>query len=209
MEEAPVSYKALRKIQQAEQGAAMLSKLDASFYHDVRAYLQALDQSVLTEKNPQKNRLFDDELANTKKLVEGVYALREKKIVSAALVAARGGVPDVKNILDAERSLYESLVQVIGRARQTLFAEDLQPGKDSVLVVSPPEVIPCPVVVQASVSEPSVVVNPRPLVRVVQDMPPFVGTDMHVYELHKDDVLSLPQEIVGPLQKRGVLVPIC
>lgn len=219
MEEASVSYKVLRKIQQAEQGAAMLTKLDVTFYQDVRVYLQALDRSVASEKNLQKSRLFADELANTRKLVEAVYALREKKVVSAALVAARGGEPDVKNILEGERVLYERLLHEIREARQALLS-----GESSTPEVEPPvnslstepavgASVPEPVSVTAPV--PSIVIespgqaNPHPLVRVVQDMPAFVGIDLRVYELHKDDVLTLPSEIAGPLLKRGVLVPIC
>jgi DNA replication initiation complex subunit (GINS family) len=214
MEEAPVSYKALRKVQQAEQAVAMLTKLDASFYRDVRTFLRALDLSVASEKSPQKARLFADEQANTRKLVEGVYALREKKIVSAALVAARGGVPDIKSMLEEERPLYEHLVKEIGGARLSLLDGTRQPEGPSVEEpVSSPEPLKAPVV-QPPVVQPPVgsqsasVVNPHPLVRVVQDMPQFVGTDMRVYELRKDDVLSLPQEIAGPLLKRGVLVTV-
>jgi DNA replication initiation complex subunit (GINS family) len=206
--EEPISYKVLRKVQQAEQSASVLSQLDGSFYVDIQAYLRALDQNLLTEKNPQKSRLFADELANTKKLIEGVYALREKKIVSAALVAARGGVPDIKNVLDEERPLYDTLVQVIGRVRKTLLAEEPLQEKAADAPAVSSGVSAAPVEVQVPVRPPVVSVNPHPLVRVVQDMPAFVGTDLRVYELHKDDVLSLPQEIAGPLLKRGVLTPI-
>lgn len=211
MEETAVSYKSLRKIQQAEQAAAALSKLETGFYRDVTSYLQALEKSVATEKNPQKSRLFAEELANTKKLITGIYDLREKKIVSAAVVAARGGEPDIKCLAEEEHPLYDGLVQAITQVRQHILAtetpavqEPMQPMKaDSEPMAPAPQPKP-----PETPPSPPVKANPNPLLRVAQDMPRFVGTDLHVYELRKDDVLSLPPEMAAPLLKRGILVPI-
>ena len=211
MEETSVSYKSLRKIQQAEQAVAVLTKLETGFYRDVTSYLQALEKSVVTEKNPQKNKLFAEELANTKKLITGIYDLREKKIVSAAVVSARGGEPDIKCLAEEERPLYDGLVKAITQVRQHILAtetppvqEPLQPpttGSEPTTPApqpKPPETPPSP----------PVKANPNPLVRVAQDMPRFVGTDLKVYELRKDDVLTLPPEMAALLLKRGILIPI-
>lgn len=217
MEEPAVSYKSLRKVQQAEQNAAVLTKLETGYYHDVAAYLKALESSVASERQQQKSRLFAEELANTRKLVAGIYELREKKIVAAALVAARGGVPDIRNLAEEERPLYERLLREISRARQAVLGEESSPEESaasSVPVASslktPPQApvaSPAPPVPAAPVVSKGQA-NPHPMLRVAQTMPPFVGTDLRVYELRADDVLTLPAEMAEPLLRRGILVPI-
>jgi DNA replication factor GINS len=212
MEESPVSYKSLRKVQQAEQTAAVLTKLETGFYRDVTMYVRALEHSVDTEKNVQKGRLFAEELANMKKLIAGVYDLREKKIVSAAVVAARGGEPDIKNLAEEERPFYTGLVQVIAQVRQRILSTETDlPAEPSVppTIEEPPAEPPAPQPERPTLAPPPPAqANSNPLLRVTQDMPRFVGTDLKVYELRKDDVLSLPPEMAAPLLKRGVLTPI-
>jgi len=209
MEEPSVSYKSLRKVQQAEQATAVLTKLETGYYRDVAAYLRALETSVASERQPQKSRVFSEELANTRKLVAGIYELREKKIVAAALVAARGGVPDIKNLAEEERPLYESLLQAIARARQDVLAEE-SPEPESTTPAPEPPKRPPPATSSPPVSSEvsKARANPHPMLRVTQNMPPFVGTDLRVYELRTDDVLTLPAEMAAPLLKRGVLVTI-
>lgn len=211
MEESSVSYKALRKIQQAEQSAAVLSKLETGFYRDVTLYLQALERSVATEKDPQKSRLFAEELANMKKLITGIYDLREKKIVSAAVVAARGGEPDIKSLAEEERPLYDGLVRAITQVRQHILEAETPPVKEPVQTPTPPASPLASTSQSTPLESPPVSpvkANTNPLLRVAVDMPRFVGTDLKVYELRKDDVLTLPPEMASPLLKRGVLVPI-
>ena len=50
--------------------------------------------------------------------------------------------------------------------------------------------------------------NTNAIVRVTQDTPEFVGTNMKTYSLRKDDVLTLPKEMSEPLLKRGVVEQI-
>ena len=47
--------------------------------------------------------------------------------------------------------------------------------------------------------------NTHTIVRVTQDTPEFVGTDMKTYTLRKDDILTFPEEMSEPLMKRGVV----
>ena len=50
--------------------------------------------------------------------------------------------------------------------------------------------------------------NTNAIVRVVQDTPEFVGTDMKTYFLRKDDIITLPDEMSGALIKRDVVKQI-
>jgi DNA replication initiation complex subunit (GINS family) len=188
-----LNYKTLRKLQQAEQGSSVLTKIPISFYQDLSAYIKNLDQSVQKEKNPLKLKLFTDETVNTKKIATSIYELREKKIVQAALATARGATPDLSNMLDIEKRLYTSLDDQIKISRKEIFEEPgCRPQRQ------PPPSTP-------DIQEPKTEPNTHPIVRVMQDTPQFVGTDEKTYSLRKEDVLSLPNEMAEPLLKRGVV----
>jgi DNA replication initiation complex subunit (GINS family) len=188
-----ISYKTLRRLQQAEQASSGLSKIPMNFYQELSSYIKTLERSVEDEKNQLKLKLFTDEVQNTKKIANSVYELREKKIVQAALATARGATPDLRNFLEIEKKLYDSLVKQITVSRKEIFEE---PEKDQ------PENHPVSPPVE---SQPKAEPNTHPIVRVIEDTPTFIGTDEKTYSLRKEDVLSLPIEMAEPLLKRGVV----
>ncbi|DAC73394.1 MAG TPA: hypothetical protein DSN98_00490 [Thermoplasmata archaeon] len=187
-----ISYKTLRRLQQAEQTSAALTKINVNFYQDLSAYIKTLERSIENEKNPQKLKLFSDEAQNTKKITNSIYELREKKIVQAALATARGATPDLKNLLDIEKKLYTALVEQIVLSRKEIFEEptDRHPTKQST---------------QPSVEPLKNNPNTNPIVRVLVDTPEFIGTDEKTYSLRKEDVLSLPSEMTETLLKNGMV----
>ena len=188
-----ISYKTLRRLQQAEQTASVLTKINVNFYQDLSSYIKTIEQNVENETNPLKLKLFTDEAQNTKKIANSIYELREKKIVQAALATARGAAPDLRNLLDIEKKLYNALVEQIAISRKEIFEEptDRHAKKQP---ASPPVV-----------DQPKRDPNTNPIVRVLEDTPEFIGTDEKTYSLRKEDVLSLPHEMTEPLLKKGVV----
>jgi DNA replication initiation complex subunit (GINS family) len=191
-----ISYKTLRRLQQGEQTSSVPTKINVDFYQGLSSYIKTIEQSVENEKNPLKLKLFADEAQNTKKIANSIYELREKKIVQAALATARGATPDLSNLLDIEKKLYDALVEQIAISRREIFEEPIdryskkQPA--SPLVVDQPKRDP----------------NTNPIVRVLEDTPEFIGTDEKTYLLCKEDVLSLPREMTEPLLKKGIVKQI-
>ena len=195
METNEISYKTLRRIQQLEKTSPLFTKIDVNFYHKLSEYLKNLESVVEQEENPQKIKLFNDEIQNTKKLAFSIYELREKKIVQTALSKVRGGKPDLKNVLDVERKLYESLVEQIILSRKKILEEkSVEVKKDKSKTVT--------------LKKEEIKRNTNPIVRVLEDIPEFVGTDMKTYSLRKNDVLTVSKEMSGPLVKRGVVKQI-
>ncbi len=195
METNEIGYKTLRRIQQLEKTSPLFTKIDVNFYHKLSEYLKNLESVVEQEENPQKIKLFNDEIQNTKKLAFSIYELREKKIVQAALSKVRGGKPDLKNVLDVEEKLYESLVEQIILSRKKILEEkSVEFKKDE----SKTETL----------RKEENKRNTNPIVRVLEDIPEFVGTDMKTYSLRKNDVLTVSKEMSGPLIKRGVVKQI-
>jgi DNA replication initiation complex subunit (GINS family) len=195
MDQEDINYKTLRKIQQQEKTSPLLTKIDRNFYQKFSEYLKNLQRIAEKEENSQKIKLFDDEIQNTKKIAFNIYELREKKIIQAALSKVRGGKTDLKNLLDIEKKLFDSLVEQIIVSRKDILEQKLEKR-------TKPKLSP------ETGEKKKKIPNTNAIVRVTQDTPEFVGTNMKTYSLRKDDVLTLPKEMSEPLLKRGVIEQI-
>lgn len=190
-----ISYKTLRKLQQAEQASSSLTRINLNFYQDLSQYMKTLEQSVEHEKNTLKVKLFNDEFLNTKKIANNIYELREKKIVQGALATARGATIDLSHFVEVEKNLYHSLVEQIKRTRAGIFEQPVhQPQSGQ------PTAPPLSQATQES--------NTDPIVRVLEDTPEFIGTDGKTYLLQKEDVLTIPGDMNEPLVKKKVVKQI-
>ena len=190
-----ISYKTLRRLQQAEQASSILTKINVNFYQDLSLYMKTLERSIENEKNPLKLKLFSDEIQNTKKIANSIYELREKKIVQAALATVRTATTDLKYFLDIEKKLYTALVEQILVSRKEIFEEpaDRHVKKQP----APPKV-----------DQPKRDPNTNPIVRALEDTPEFIGTDGNTYSLRKEDVLSMPSAMTEPLLKKKVIMQV-
>lgn len=106
------AYMAFRKIQLREEKSPLLTKVEQRFY------------SKLSELQENPSTLTNKEIQNIEKIFICVREQREKKIVQAALSKARGGKPDLKNMLDMEKKLFDSILDVILQSRKRFFNED-------------------------------------------------------------------------------------
>jgi len=180
MEEDEISYRTLRKIQQLEKNSAVLTKLKSDFYNDLSEYIENLKNRLGSETSSQKQMLLNDEIQNTKKIVTDIYEQREKKILLAVVSKARGGTPDLKNMIDWEKDLFDPVLNLMLTSRKRILA------KEEEKIVEKQE-------------------NSNPIVRITQDIPEFIGTDEKKYNLRKNDLISLPEDMSDMLLKRGVI----
>ena len=198
MEEDEINYRNLREIQQLEKNSPILTELKSYFYTDLSKYLNELEKRLQSESSLQKQTLLKDEIENTKKIAINIYELREKKILFAAITKTRGGNPDIKNMLNIEKNLFESLINVLKTTRIRLFKQEQVEKKSN-----DPEEKP----VEAKKLEEKQK-NSNPIVRVIEDVPEFIGTNEKRYYLRKNDVLSLPDDMCEMLFRRGVVKKI-
>jgi len=105
-------YRTLRKIQLSEEKSPLLTKIDKNFYSQLTEY----------QKNPDD--LSEKEIQDIERIVSSVYGIREKKIVQAALSKIRGGKPDLKNMLDEEKKLFDSIVGTLLQSRKNFINKD-------------------------------------------------------------------------------------
>jgi len=205
------NYKTLRQLQQKEQKTPTPTQIPNDFYIKVESFVKALEENFDENANVLKAKLYKQELANTKKLAQSIYDLREKKIVSAALIAARNAQPDLSYFIDVELELYQKLLEALKESRQSLSKEipkekkhdskneSRQPAIQHEHKEKKEEQQKKIFSKQAHTSEPTRVV------RVIEDLPEFVGTDTKTYSLHQEDVLCLPESMVPLLCKRGII----
>ncbi|MBI4393013.1 MAG: hypothetical protein HY556_04335 [Euryarchaeota archaeon] len=215
-----------------ESTSGKLTKLEPSFYQDVERYMRRLQEEFQSEQaaNPgsSKSALLLDDINSTRALFEDIYERRERKIVSAALSAARGTSPDVSNMLSREKEFFDLQVQILRDAKRSVIkgepiARPAAPVKETA-PVQPVAVPPRPVpeaAPAASPKPPAVSAQPQPVqdaransspgidnrivVRVLADVPRFTASDMRTYKLAKEDVVSLPRDAARALSMRGLV----
>ena len=112
------SYMTFRKIQLEEEKSPLLTKIEQKFY------------SKLSECQKNPSNITEKEIQNIEKIFVGICEIREKKTVQAALSKARGGKPDLKNMLGIEKKLFDSIVDIMLRSRKRFFNKDRNVGSE-------------------------------------------------------------------------------
>jgi len=205
MDENEINYKNLRKIQQIEKESPALTKMESSFYTALSDYLKYLDSRLEKESSSQKQMLLKEEVQNTKKIATNIYEQREKKIILAAISKTRGGEPDLKNLVGAERNLFDSILQMMVQTREELLNKKTMEKEEEKTVEASVEPKAENKKQEIITQKPQ---NTNPIVMVAKDIPEFIGTDAKKYNLRKSDVLSLPEDMSDTLSKRDAVKEI-
>ena len=197
MVEDEINYRILRKIQEMEKNSPVLIEIENSFYVELKKYLENLDNRLKDESSSQKQTLLREEISNIQKITKNIYEQREKKILLAAVSKARGGNPDLKNMVEIEKNLFNSVLNLMENSRKQFFEKDVPKSNQSLPKKNEIKVeLVKPVLNQS---------NTNPIVRVKEDIPEFIGTNEKKYNLRKNDILSIPDDMSNLLVKRGVV----
>ena len=199
MEEDDINYRTLRQIQQTEKNSPLLTDLKTDFYLDLLKYLEELKNRLKNEPSSQKQTLLKDEIQNTQKIAINIYELREKKILLAAISKARGGEPDIKNMTNIEKNLFNSILNVLKKTRDEFLKKESTEKKNNTETKKEPKKPEKNDVTKK---------NKNPIVIVTENVPEFIGTNEKKYNLRKNDVLSLPEDMCDMLSRREVVKKI-
>ncbi|NYT00337.1 MAG: hypothetical protein GKB99_01235 [Methanocellales archaeon] len=186
----------LRLIQVNERRSEGLQELERDFYGQVRAYIKALeeDKNKLETSGAMK---IDDELRSVRSVIEGIFDRRIGKIVKMASLRASGSQESPKGVTPEELDLFEQLTDLISRSRTTILDPVIMPklGKsESSLTLQNPSNVKIRKEFKA--------------VRVLEDIPVFVGADGRNYQLSKDDLVILPKLNFKVLCDHHVVMPV-
>jgi len=223
MDDEEITYKTLRKIQQAEKNSPQITQIYKEFYDDVNVFLNQLEKRLIDEKKPQKQMLLAEESQNIEKIIRNIYEHREKKIMLAAISKARGGNPGIKHLLPEEKMFFDELYKNIVTFRKKIFSgksEETEKDKEATSQSKAKE--------SASKPEPAAEKstekhdepihttknakpqkgNTNPILRILENIPSFVGTNNQTYTLYKGDIISMPPDMAKMLLNKKVATKI-
>ncbi|EMR73509.1 hypothetical protein MBGDN05_00337 [Thermoplasmatales archaeon SCGC AB-539-N05] len=196
-EQEKLTYKDLREIQQKEKNSPLLTKIEPDFYETMSDYIESLQIEYREEKTSSpKSKLLKDEISNIQKIAIGIYEQREKKIVQMALSILRSGQPNIGNMTDEEKSVFDAIIDVLSRSRKKIIVKGSkqdEESKENFIGEKLPDEKPTNKQQNSSV-----------VIRLLEDVPVFIGPNMKKYNLKKDDVAALPREIADVMVKRNV-----
>jgi DNA replication initiation complex subunit (GINS family) len=187
-----ITYETIRNAHRAEKEEE-LQKLPDGFFESIRNWFK------IKEKLKDTTSLL--EVENAKKLLEDVINRRQKKIVLAALSTMRGQLPPA-GLNDEERKFFDDIVNTLKafkndmnekfRSFDDIAQEKVEEAKRSIEEMKPVEVE-------------NIVVKPngKLLVKVLIDLPKFVGVDMQSYgPLRTGDIITMHEEVAKLLITR-------
>ncbi len=221
-----MDFEDLRNILTREQ-KSKLAKLEPDFYEGVRVYLDGLREEQQTAPGMEA-QLLADELETAGNRLQRIFELRVGKIVNLASSHILAEIKGIKQDMDAmtpvERDMYDSVLVAVRKGwadieravtgRSTLSATEDIRSEEPVEDVDKRAK-------DVSEEREDLTIAPAPhedhdngnlsdytVVRVLRDVPTFMGADSHHYTLAKNDVVLLPNLNANVLCKRRVVLPV-
>ncbi len=203
MAEEKFTLEQVLKVYRKESQRKTLTGLDRNFWRAVQEYVSDLEEDLRKESshdpNSAKAALLRDELKKVLKRRDQIYQYRERKMALLASSAASGASVDTSELTPWEEESFKALLQVLERGRRRAFGLELEErsieegGEGS----------------EGDAEEPTAEGKAKPeaeegkvLVRILEDIPPFLGLDV-TYQLRKEDVVGLPEELAQVLIGKG------
>ena len=194
----------LRKIQDAERGSKNLSKMDSRFYTEVKDYLYKLLEEKKRSSDQNYFLMIEDEIKTAKSKLSGIYDRRFFKVMEQAFIRSRN--PEVEgdnmDLMTAEeQQVYHEILRVFSEHREHLILPLL--NLDNIKQVSNASNI------ESGIKKDKGYINKDfVMIRIIEDIPPFVGIDGKTYTLKGEDMIVLPKKNGEVLLKRGKAIEI-
>lgn len=176
-----LSYDEIRRIHRLEKNTSSLAEVSSEFYEDLQVFLGEERQKYLDSlKNFSVSKTRD--FTNLKKMVEEVFSMREKKILNKALVASRTKEVSENNMTEQEKKIFHRLLDLLS-SHNELLTGLFETGAVSSRVKS--------------------ALSDEMELKILQDVPSFVGYDMKEYgPFEKGKLVKVPVKIGKLLDSR-------
>lgn len=205
-----------------------LKPIPVEFYKDAAKYVRGLEEEMREIKNPRSPELkmLNGEYDLTTSFLETIFMKRIKKVINSAMIQAQAEsnkkiIKDLENMLPTEKQLYELVLAGIEATKSEMLVPVLNPEAQK-----QPVPWPQPRGEVGQVQSPQ---SPQPLqtgpgekqgkkaeagsgknninkdyvlVRILKDMPTFMGADGRNYTVRAEDMVVLPRVNVTGLVKR-------
>ncbi len=186
-----------------------VQEIGDSFYESAADYIKQLEDSRNEATNYREADMLSDELKNARMVLEGIFDRRRSKLIDAALNTASGIKIDVKGITARERPMFEAIVTALERGRNEILIPILEasykqnPAKN-ILGETTTKEKP----VENSLTLDSHLSEDLMMVKVLKNIPQFVGVDGRHYHLSSEDVVVLPKANALVLCNKNVAISL-
>lgn len=186
-----------------ERNTASLQELPENFCEEVCGYMEKLKEEK-GEADERRGELVEDELRNARVKAEDIIRRRIGKIVKLASSGMKTGP---KGMLEEEERIFEGVKSHVEGGKERIFALMLgdKEGEGKREEKSEKREL-----AEQTAKEVKKTVSTKNrdeelhIVRVLEDIPTFMGTDGRIYKVKKEDVIMLPKTNAEILCKRGV-----
>jgi len=215
-ESVTIGYDSLFDLLRREKSREDLSKLEDSFYTDVAHFLKEQERTLFDASAGSDYERVKIQIHNVKKILRELYDRRERKILSLAVYKVRAGtsIIDVSALLPEEQVFFERSCQLLSQGREGIL-EPVLAGKNAVLELLHGVLLPKTVTISSpsnesdstsatpiagSPGEAQVSDEEQIKVRMLYELPEFLGRDLRVYGPFKlGDVAMIPKSIAQVL----------
>ena len=198
-----------------ERESDRLQPMDDTFYGQAALYVKKLDQARKEAADYKEAGMIDDEIKNARILIEGVFDRRMSKIIQYAAIYAAGTRLSVEGLTAAEKSVFDGLVAALERGRAEILLPALEVSPRASLaknILGGITTKEQPIENSAASSRDAggiVDADAEVMtVKVLKDIPRFVGVDGRQYQLSGDDVVVLPKANALVLCNKNIAIPL-
>ncbi len=162
-----IDYDELRRIHRLERNTSKLVEVDEDFIESIENFVEEEKKNYLIAlKNFSSSSTR--EFTNMKRIVEEIFLMRKKKILNKALIASHTDDANLDNMAEQEKEFFKKLLKIIEEYNKHYI--NLFGKNESK--------------------------NNLNKVKILKDVPTFVGTDMKEYGPFKEgDLVSLPEKV--------------
>ncbi len=162
-----IDYDELRRIHRLEKNTSKLVEVDEDFINSIENFVEE-EKKVYLESLKNFSSSSTREFTNMKRMIEEIFLMRKKKILNKALIASHTKDTNLDNMASEEVEFFKKLLKIIEEYNEHYAG--LFGEKETKKTLSK--------------------------VKILKDVPTFVGTDMLEYGPFKEgENVSLPQKV--------------
>lgn len=162
-----------------ERRSQTLQPIDDQFNRQIKDYVQELKEER-ARSNGDMARILDTDMRNIKLAFDQIHEIRVGKVIKLARLAMHDADVKLDNLTKDELELFERLSNLLKSYRRKTI-EPVFPETQK---------------------------NSYTIVRILKNIPSFVGFDGRNYTLKEEDIVTLPEDDAEALSKKKFAVPI-
>lgn len=187
----------LRILQSNERSSPQLQEVEKDLYKKIAEYIKTLEQKIQDSEDPEVQKI-KDERDSAKRVAESIFDKRLGKIIRLASLKASGLGKSPKSLTPEEQVIFDSLVETLEKGRAAILGPIFASKK--------------PLKAEREITESNLSEERENkeflTIRVLQDIPTFLGIDGRSYKLKQEDIVVLPALNAKIWIERKVAIPV-